>query len=161
MVAEELNKTRLLADVKTYITNEFNKPKMQILENIVNSWFFGQNNSGAAPENQGLVTCIAEREARGQTSIFDLSSFVTQKTQLNEVLRILNLASTAPVYTGTEKPTVFCNTAFSSVISSLLQANIVYQNMIPKLLEYGLEALSTPFFKNINFIIMPEIDRIY
>lgn len=161
LVAEDLNKTRLLTDVKTYISNEFNKPKMQILENIINTWFFGQNNGGTAPEAQGIVTVIAEREARGQTSKFDLSSKTTDKAKLEELQRILNLASTAPVYTGSEKPTVFCNTAFSSVVSGLFKHDVQYQNLSPKTIEYGLESLSTPYFRNINFIVLPEIDRIY
>lgn len=159
--AEELNKTRLLVDVKTFVSNEFNKPKMQILENVINTWFFGQNNGGQAPEAQGIVTLIDEREARGQTSRFDLSAFTTDQGKLKELQRILNLASTAPVYTGNEKPTVFCNTEFSAIVAGLLRSDVVYQDFIPKTIEYGLESLSTPYFKNINFIVLPEIDRIY
>jgi hypothetical protein len=159
--AEELNKTRLLVDVKTFLSNEFNKPKMQILENIISSWFFGQNNGGNSPELQGYVTLIDEREARGQTSRFSLAAMTTDQTKLRELQRILNLASTAPVYTGNEKPTVFCNTEFASVISGLLRSDVVYQNFIPKTIEYGLESLSTPYFRNINFIVLPEMDRIY
>jgi len=94
------------------------------------------NNSGTAPENQGISTVIAEREARGQTSLFDLSGFTANRTILAELQRILNLAATAPVYAGSEKPTVFCNTAFSSVIAGLLQSDIQYQNFIPKTIEY-------------------------
>jgi hypothetical protein len=159
--AEDLNKTRLLTDVKTYISNEFNKPKMQILENIINTWFFGQNVGGNTPQAQGITAVIAEREARGQTSIFDMSGITDDKLKIKELQRILNLASTAPVYMGSEKPTVFCNTEFASRVSMLLQGSQVYQNFIPKTIEYGLESLSTPFFKNINFIVLPEIDRIY
>jgi hypothetical protein len=134
---------------------------MQILENIINSWFFGQNNSGTAPENQGIVTVIAEREARGQTSVFDLSGFATDAAKLKELQRILNLASTAPVYTGSEKPTVFCNVEFSSIVAGLLRSDVVYQDFSPKKIEYGLESLSTPYFRDIKFIVLPEIDRIY
>lgn len=161
IAAEELNKTRLLTDVKTFVSNEFNKPKMQILENIINTWFFGQNNGGTAPEAQGIVTVIAEREARGQSSIYDLSAMNTDEKKLNKLQDILNLASTAPVYTGSEKPTVFCNTVFADIVAGLLRNNVQYQNFIPKTIEYGLESLSTPYFRNINFIVLPEIDRIY
>jgi len=159
--SEDLNKTRLLADVKTYVSNEFNKPKMQILENIINTWFFGQNNGGTSPEAQGIVTVIAEREARGQTSVFNLSGAATDAAKLKELQRILNLASTAPVYSGSEKPTVFCNTEFSSIVAGLLRAEVKFNDFIPKTIEYGLESLSTPYFKNIQFIVLPEIDRIY
>jgi len=158
---DELNKTRLLTDIKTYISNEFNKPKMQILENIINTWFFGQNVSGNTPQAQGITAVIEEREAAGLTSKFDMSGITDDKLIIKELQRILNLASTAPVYTGSEKPTVFCNTEFSARVSRLLQGSQQYQNFIPKTIEYGLESLSTPFFKNINFIVLPEIDRIY
>jgi len=157
----ELNKTRLLTDVANFASNEFNKPKMQILENIITTWFFGQNVGGNSPEAQGIVTVIEEREARGQVSKFNMSSITDDKAKLKELQRILNLASTAPVYMGSEKPTIFCNTEFSSRVSRLLQDSLVRNDMVGKTIEYGLESLTTPYFKNINFIVLPEIDRIY
>ena len=157
----ELNKTRLLADASSYASNEFNKPKMQILENIINTWFFGANVWGTSPEAQGIITVINEREARGQDSIFSMASITDDKAKLAELQRILNLASTAPIYSGSEKPTVFCNTEFSARVSRLLQSVLVYNDMVSKNIEYGLESLTTPYFKNINFIVLPEMDRIY
>jgi len=161
LVSKELNKTRLLADATAYAANEFGKPKMQVLENIINTWFFGQNVWGNSPEAQGIVTVIDEREARGQLSRYSMAGITDDKAKLKKIQELLNLASTAPVYTGTEKPTVFCTTEFISIVSGLLQSDVQYQNMIPKTIEYGLESLSTPYFRNINFIVLPEMDRIY
>jgi hypothetical protein len=90
-----------------------------------------------------------------------MSAITDEKLIIKELQRILNLASTAPVYTGSEKPTVFCNTEFSARFSRLLQGSQVYNDVIPAKIEYGLKALSTPYFNDINFIVLPEIDRIY
>jgi hypothetical protein len=90
-----------------------------------------------------------------------MASITDDKAKLAELQRILNLASTAPIYSGSEKPTVFCNTEFSARVSRLLQSVLVYNDMVSKNIEYGLESLTTPYFKNINFIVLPEMDRIY
>lgn len=161
MKQEDLNKTRLLQDIKDYISNEFNKPKMQVLENIISTWFFGENVGGNTPKAQGIVTLIEEREARGQTSKYDLSGVTDDKAKLKQLQDILNLAATAPVYMGGEKPTVFCTTTFSANFSRLLQSELTYNDNISSTIEYNLKALSTPYFQNINFIVLPEMDRIY
>ena len=161
MLQEDLNKTRLLLDAKDYIANQFNKPKMLTLESIINTWFFGQNVGGNTPQAQGLTHVIEEREWRGQTSVYDLSSITNDKLKIAKLQELLNLASTAPIYSGNEKPTVLCTTAFSANVARLLQDSVQYQNFIPKTIEYGLESLTTPYFRNINFLVMPEMDRIY
>lgn len=159
--SEDLNKTRLLTQITDFAKNKFDQPKFQVLQNIISSWFFGRNTWGNSPENQGIITVIEEREARGQVSKFSMAGITDDKLKLKELQRILNLASTAPVYQGNEKPTVFCTTAFISVVSRLLQDGLVYNDNIGKTIEYGLESLSTPYFKNLNFITSPEMDHIY
>ncbi|MGB2110641.1 MAG: hypothetical protein ACPHY8_01640 [Patescibacteria group bacterium] len=157
----DLNKDRLLFDAKTWIANKFNQPKSLTLENIISTWFMGNNVGGNEPEAQGIEHVIAEREGYGIESIHDLSGATDDKELLKQLQDVLNLAATAPVYMGGEKPTVMCTTSFRSRVSRLLQGDLVRNDFIPKEISYNLETLSTPFFSSIQFIVSTEMDRLY
>lgn len=157
----DLNKNRLLDEAKNWIAKKFAQPRMQVLENIVTTWFFGSNVGGNEPEAQGIETVIAERTANGLTSVHDLSGAADDKAKVKAMQDVLNLAATAPVYMGSEKPTVYCTTAFSAEVARWHFESIIFNDMQPKKLEYGLDAFTTPYFQNITFVTSTEMDRIY
>jgi hypothetical protein len=153
--SQEINQSRFFVDAVNYVKSKFSKVINRSNNAFAHAWYYGRNIPGAKSEMQGLETVIQEREAKFGTgsTIIDFSGITTAKEKAKKLVETLNLASTAPVYTGTEVPTIFCNYEFINSLSEIMYDMSNHFTLKEDEIIFGLTKYSSPYFKNVSFIV--------
>jgi len=159
---QDLNVVRLLTDA-----NEYVKSKFAVAINLANNTFarafyLSRNTSGTRSETQGLDALIAAKAVRDGSAnvIIDFSGALTAKDKAKMLVETLNKASSAPVYVGGEVPTVFCNLKFIDSLSEILFDMGNFYTLKDKEIEFGLAQYSSPYFKNVQFIVDTTLNKL-
>lgn len=160
--SQEINQSRLYVDASEYVKSKFAKVINRSNNNFARAWYLGRNVAGTKSETQGIEAVIAEKEARDGSGscIIDFTGVAAGKEKAKKLVEVINQASMAPVYTGSEVPAVFCNTAFITKLSEIMfdMGNTFYLNETK--IEFGLTQYSSPFFRNVSFITSHTLDKL-
>lgn len=160
--SQDINQTRLMNDAQEYVKSKFAIVINRSNNNFARAFYLGRNVTGAFSETQGLEALITEKEARDGTGscIIDFTGVVAGKDKAKKLVQVLNEASTAPVYTGSEVPTVFCNYQFITALSEVMYDMGNFFTLQDKSIEFGLTEYSSPYFKNVKFIVSHTLNNI-
>lgn len=160
--SEEINQTRLFIDAQEYINSKFGLAISMCNNRIARAWYLGRNIPWTKSETQWLFHVINEAEARFGTGSakFDLSNITDPKIKAKELVKIINYANSAPVYIGNEWPTAFCNELFITSLSQIMFDMSNYFTLKDKEVEFGLQAYSSPYFRNMTFIVDHTLNRL-
>ena len=157
---QDLNTVYLLKDWEQNIKIKFAQSINQAINQFAYTWYTGRNISGANAETDGIERVIAEKVANGEsTAVVAITGTDIQKVAA--IIAMLTDAAKAAVYTGNEQPTSVINTSMQGAMAGLLQSNVIYQNFIESSIEWGLKVFTSPFFKNINFLVDKTLDQLY
>jgi len=160
--SNEINQTRLLEDAKQYVTGRFATAINLCNNRFAKAFYTARNVAGDNSETQGLDAVIEEIEARdwvGSAKI-DFSSYTTGKEKALALVDVINKACSAPVYNWAEVPTIFVN---NTAITSLSQIKFDMGNFFTldqKEIEFGIQAYSSPFFRNVQFIVSNTLNKL-
>lgn len=160
--SQEINQTRLFVDAQEYVKSKFSIVINRSNNAFARAWYLGRNVAGTKSETQGLETLIQEREAKfgAGTSVIDFAGAATAKAKAKLLVETLNLASTAPVYNGTEVPTVYCNYTFINNLSEIMYDMGNFYTLKDTEIAFGLTKYSSPYFKNVEFIVSHTLNHI-
>lgn len=162
----EINQTRLFNDAQEYVKSKFAIVINRSNNNFARAFYLGRNipgtTIGSKSETQGLDALIAEKEAKDGvgTAIKDATGIAAGKEKAKWLVHVLNEAATAPVYTGNEVPTVFCNYQFITSLSEVMYDMGNFFTLQDKVIEFGLSEYSSPYFKNVKFIVSHVLNNL-
>lgn len=153
--SQDLNVTRLLTDAQEYVKGKFAVTINLANNTFARTFYLGRNISGTRSETQGLDALITEKGVRdGAANVtIDFTGVTVAKDKAKLLVQTLNSASSAPVYVGGEVPTVYCNYAFIDALSEILYDMGNFYTLKDKEIEFGLTQYSSPYFKNVQFIV--------
>lgn len=163
----EINQTRLMNDAQEYVKSKFSIVINRSNNNFARAFYLGRNvpgtGDGSKSETQGLDAVIAEKEVRdgAGSAIKDAAGIASGKEKAKWLVKVLNEASIAPVYTGNEVPTVFCNYEFITSLSEVMYDMGNFFTLQDKVIEFGLAEYSSPYFKNVKFIVSHVLNQLY
>ncbi len=160
--SQEINQTRLFVDAQEYVKSKFSKVINRSNNAFAKAWYLGRNVAGSKSETQGLETLIQEREAKfgAGTAIVNFASYTDPKAKAKKLVQEINRASTAPVYNGTETPTVYCNYTFINNLSEIMFNMGNFYTLKETEIAFGITKYSSPYFKNISFIVSHTLNNI-
>lgn len=160
--SQEINQTRLMVDAQEYVKSKFAITINRSNNNFARAFYLGRNISGAKSETQGLDALIAEKEARDGvgSAIIDFTGITDAKAKAKKLVEVINKLCTAPVYTGNEVPTFYCNYTFINQLSEILFDMGNFYTLQDKSIDFGLTEYSSPFFKNIKFIVSHTLNNL-
>lgn len=160
--SNEINQTRLLVDAKQYVTSRFATSINLCNNRFAKAFYTARNVAWANSETQGMDAVIEEIEARdwaGSAKV-DFSSYTTGKAKALALVDIINRACSAPVYNWAEVPTVFVNNAAITSLSAIKFDMANYFTLDQKEIEFGIQAYSSPFFRNVQFIVSNTLNKL-
>ena len=163
----EINQTRLMNDAQEYVKSKFSIVINRSNNNFARAFYLGRNvpgtGDGSKSETQGLEAVIAEKEVRdgAGSAIKNAAGIASGKEKAKWLVKVLNEASIAPVYTGNEVPTVFCNYEFITSLSEVMYDMGNFFTLQDKVIEFGLAEYSSPYFKNVKFIVSHVLNQLY
>lgn len=161
--SQEINQSRLWNDAQEYVRSKFSMVINRSNNNFARAWYLGRNTSGATSETQGLNALIAEKEARDGTgsAIIDFAWVLPGKPKAKKLVQVINQLCTAPVYTGSEVPTFYCNYEFITNLSEVMYDMGNFYNLQDKTIDFDLTEYSSPYFKNVKFIVSNTLNTLY
>lgn len=157
---QELNKVYLFTDASQKVKNKLAQATNQAINNFAYAFYNGRNIAWANAETDGLERVIAEKAAKWENVVRTIT-WATDADKIKFIQDMLVDASSAQVYIGNEQPTWIINDKMVQFLSSLLQSSIQHQNMVEKEIDWGLKTFSSPFYKNINFIVDQTLNQLY
>ena len=158
--SQDLNVARKFVDAEQYVAGKFSQVINRSNNNFARAFYLGRNIGGTRSETQGLDHVIAERTANGLTSIVDFSAISDAKAKAKKLVETINLASSAPVYNGSEVPTIYCNTTFITNLSTIMYDMANTFHLVEKEIDFALQAYSSPFFRNVQFIVSNTLNNL-
>lgn len=160
--SNELNQTRLMVDATNYVKERFAVAVNSCNNRFARVFYKGRNTSGAESETQGLDAVIAEKESREWTgsALINFSWITDSKAKALKLVEVINQASSAPVYNGNEVPTVYCNYQTITSLSRIKFDMANFFTLDQKEIEFGIQAYSSPFFKNVQFIVSNTLNKL-
>lgn len=158
--SQDLNQARLFVEAEQYVANKFSQIINRSNNNFARAFYLGRNVGGTRSETQGLDHVIAERTANGLVSTVDFSGISDAKAKAKKLVETINLASSAPVYNGSEVPTIYCNTTFITNLSTIMYDMANTFHLVEKEIDFGLQAYSSPFFRNVQFIVSHTLNNL-
>lgn len=160
--SQDLNVVRLLVDANEYVKSKFATAINLANNTFARAFYLSRNIPGTRSETQGLDALIAAKAVRdGSTNvIIDFSGITDAKAKAKKLVETLNQASSAPVYVGGEVPTVFCNNSFIDSLSEILFDMGNFYTLKDKEIEFGLAQYSSPYFKNVQFIVDTTLNKL-
>lgn len=161
--SQEINQTRLMVDANEYVKSKFAIVINRSNNNFARAFYLGRNIAGATSETQGLNALIAEKEARdgAGSCIIDFTGITTGKAKAKKLVQVINKLCTAPVYTGNEVPTIYCNYDFITQLSEVMYDMGNFYTLQDKTIDFDLTEYSSPYFKNVKFIVSHTLNTIY
>lgn len=160
--SQEINQTRLMVDANEYVKSKFSLVINRSNNNFAKAFYLGRNIAGDKSETQGLDALIAEKEARdgAGSCIIDFAGVSAGKAKAKKLVDTINKFSSAPVYTGNEVPTVFCNYNFITNLSEIMFDMGNFYTLQDKSIDFDLTEYSSPYFKNVKFIVSHTLNTI-
>lgn len=160
--SQDLNVTRLLTDAQEYVKGKFAKTLNVANNTFARAFYLGRNISGTKSETQGLDAVIAEKSIRDGAAnvVVDFTGVTVAKEKAKLLVETLNQANAAPVYNGGETPTVFCNTLFIDALTEILFDMGNFYTLKDKEIEFGITKYSSPYFKNVDFIVDTTLNNL-
>ncbi len=161
--SQEINQSRLLYDAQEYVKSKFAIVINRSNNNFARAFYLGRNISGSKSETQGLDSLIEEKEARdgvGSCKI-DFTGIAAGKAKAKKLVQVINKLCTAPVYTGNEVPTFYCNYEFITNLSEVMFDMGNFYTLKEKEIDFGMTAYSSPYFKNITFIVSHVLNNLF
>lgn len=159
--SQEINQTRFYVDAQNYVKSKFSKVINRSNNAFARAWYYGRNIPGSKSETQGLETLIQEREAKfgAGSTIIDFTSYTTAKEKAKRLVEVINQAASAPVYNGTEVPTIYCNYEFINSLSEIMYDMSNHFTLKDEEITFGLTKYSSPYFKNVSFIVSNTLNK--
>lgn len=160
--SQEINQSRLMVDAQEYVKSKFSIVINRSNNNFARAFYLGRNIAGSKSETQGLNALIAEKEARdgAGSAIFDFAG-LTGKAKAKKLVQVINQLCTAPVYTGNEVPTFYVNYEFITNLSEILFDMGNFYTLQDKMIDFDLTEYSSPYFKNVKFIVSHTLNTLY
>lgn len=160
--SNEINQTRLLVDAKEYVKGKFSVAINSANNRFAKAFYLGRNVAGTRSETQGLEAVVQEIEARdgAGSAIVSFSGITDTKAKAKKLVETINKFATAPVYMGGEVPTIYVNDTFISKLSEIMFDMANYMTLKEKDIEFGLQSYSSPFFRNVQFIVSHTLNRL-
>lgn len=160
--SNELNISRLFEDAQQYVNGKFKVAIAMANNRIAKTWYLGRNIAGSKSETQGIFHAINELETRygAGSAIIDFAWVAAGKDKAKKLVQTLNYFNTAPIYQGTESPTVFCNDTFITNLSEIMFDMGNQFDLKVKDVEFGLQSYSSPYFRNVQFIVDNTLNRL-
>lgn len=160
---DELNTTYLFADTSRRVKNKLSDTINLAINNFAYTFYYGRNVSGVKAETQGLETLLAEKVANGETTVVRnwSSGLANDAAKIAAVQSFITDSNTAPVYQGSEQPTIIANELMISALSKLLQSGVVYQQFVEKEIDWGIKVFSSPFYKNVSMLVDQTLNLLY
>lgn len=160
--SQTINQSRLLLDAQEYVRSRFSITINTSNNTFANAFYLGRNIAGNRSETQGLETLIQEKEARDGvgSTIIDFSAVTVAKDKAKKLIETINLSASAPVYTGGENPTVYCNYEFINSLAEIMYDMGNHFTLQDKEIEFGITQYSSPYFKNIQFIVSNTLNKL-
>jgi hypothetical protein len=161
--SQEINQTRLFNDAQEYVKSKFSIVINRSNNNFARAFYLGRNIAGTKSETQGLDAVIAEKEARdgAGSAIIDFTGVVAGKAKAKKLVQVINKLCTAPVYTGSEVPTFYCNYEFITNLSEVMYDMGNFYTLQDKTIDFGLTEYSSPYFKNVKFIVSHTLNTLH
>ena len=159
---DEINQTRLLIDAKNFAAQRFATGINSCNNRFAKAFYTARNIPWEQSETQWLDAVIEEIEARDGTgsAIVDFSWITDSKSKALKLVEVINRAASAPVYNGNEVPTAFCNLQAITSLSAIKFDMANYFTLSEKELEFGIQAYSSPFFRNIQFMVSMSLNKL-
>jgi len=160
---QEINQARLMVDAQEYVKSKFAIVINRSNNNFAKAWYIGRNIAGTKSETQGIDTVIKEKEAREGvgSAIIDFTGVVAGKAKAKKLVQVINKLMTAPVYTGNEMPTFYCNYEFITQLSEVMFDMGNQYTLADKAIDFELTEYSSPYFKNVKFIVSHTLNTLY
>lgn len=160
--SNELNQTRLLVDAQNFVRERFAVAINSANNRFAKTFYKGRNVAGTQSETQGLDAVIEEAEARFGTgsAIVDFAGITDAKAKINKFIDVVNRAASANVYNGGEVPTIFCNYKAITALSEIKMALANFFTLDQKEVAFGIQAYSSPYFRNVEFIVSHTLNRL-
>jgi len=161
--SQDINQTRLFVDATQYVTSKFSIVINRSNNNFAKAFYLGRNIAGTKSETQGIDALIVEKEAREWvgSAIIDFTWVVAGKAKAKKLVEIINRACTAPVYMGNEVPTIYCNYDFITNLSEIMPDMSNQFTLQDKVIDFGLTEYSSPYFKNVKFIVSNTLNTLF
>lgn len=161
--SQEINQSRLFNDAQEYVKSKFAIVINRSNNNFARAFYLGRNIAGAKSETQGLDTLVREKEAREGvgSAIYDATGIATPKEKAAWLVDRINTLCTAPVYTGSEVPTFYCNYQFITSLSEIMFGMSNFYTLQEKEIDFGLTEYSSPYFKNVKFIVSHVLNNVF
>lgn len=160
---QEINQARLMVDAQEYVKSKFAIVINRSNNNFARAFYVGRNIAGAKSETQGLDALIAEKEARDGvgSAIIDFTGVVAGKAKAKKLVQVINKLCTAPVYTGNEVPTFYCNHEWITNLSEVMYDMGNFYTLKDNMIDFGLTEYSSPYFKNVKFIVSHTLNQLH
>ena len=157
-----INQTYLLETAQESVKGTFAVAINVCNNNFAKAWYLARNISGSKSETQGIEAVIQEVEARDGTgsAIIDFSSVAAGKDKAKKLIQTINWFAAAPIYNGNEVPTFFVNNTFITNLSEIMYDMGNTFTLQDSKIEFGLTAYSSPFFRNVQFIVSRTLDKL-
>lgn len=161
--SQEINQARLMVDAQEYVKSKFSIVINRSNNNFARAFYLGRNIAGAKSETQGLDALIAEKEARDGvgSAIIDFTGVVAGKAKAKKLVQVINKLCTAPVYNGNEMPTFYVNYEFITNLSEIMFDMGNQYNLQDKAIDFDLTEYSSPYFKNVKFIVSHTLNTLH
>lgn len=160
--SNELNISRLFEDAQQYVNGKFKVAIAMCNNRVAKTRYLGRNIPWAKSETQGIFHVINELETRygSGSAIIDFAWVSAGAPKAKKLVQTLNYFNTAPIYQGTESPTVFCNETFITNLSEIMFDMGNQFTLKEKDIEFWLQSYSSPFFRNVQFIVDNTLNRL-
>ena len=161
--SQEINQTRLFVDAAEYVKSKFSIVINRSNNNFARAFYLGRNLAGTKSETQWLDALIAEKEAREGvgSAIIDFTWVAAGKDKAKKLVEVINRLCTAPVYTGNEVPTIYCNYNFITNLSEIMFEMWNFYTLNDKVIDFNLTEYSSPYFKNVKFIVSHTLNTLH
>lgn len=160
--SNEINQARLLEDAQEYIKWKFAVAINMCNNRFARAFYLARNIAGTKSETAWLEFVVQASETRfgAGSSIIDFTWVTDAKAKAKKLVQTINYFNAAPVYNGTETPTFFVNDTFITNLSEIMFDMWNQMTLKEKEIEFGLQSYSSPFFRNVQFIVSHTLNRL-
>lgn len=162
----DINTKRQFLDAKSIVSSKFATVTNRNNSEFAKSFFLWRNIPGTKSETQGLDCVIADREAANPgSSLYDFSTMglTSAESRLLRLQKCISIANTAPVYTGSQGPTIFVNhEMINRLQEDLMQfrKGLGWFDLTDNKMCFGMPSFCSPYFKSATFIVSHTLNKL-
>lgn len=160
--SNEINVARLLEDAQEYVKWKFATAINMCNNRFARAFYLARNIAWTKSETAWLEFVVQASETRfgAGSSIIDFTWVTDAKAKAKKLVQTINYFNAAPVYNGTETPTFYVNDTFITNLSEIMFDMWNQMTLKEKEIEFGLQSYSSPFFRNVQFIVSHTLNRL-